>query len=141
MDVRREAGRQACVDLARSANVKEIPLSDIMSDSSASFSRLFDLNERTALAMTLTHGVAGGTTEAARIALGIDFANRQMSGKYTADKWNYKHTTTTTYNWDTLQCKKCTRNQPCTKTANPWFSAKYCKQWGAVDEKCEDIQF
>lgn len=140
-DVRREAGRQACVDLARSSNVSRTLVSNNVSDFSASVSRLLDLNNRAAIAMTLTQGVAGGATDAARAALGIDFTNRQMSGKYTANQWNYRHTTTTTYDWDTLKCKKCTLNQPCTKTANPWFSAKYCKQWANVEEKCEDIQF
>ena len=40
-------------------------------------------------------------------------------GSKQLNQWNYKETITTTFNWDTLVCQKCTRNQHCKKTGNP----------------------
>lgn len=48
---------------------------------------------------------------------------------------------TTTFNWDTLVCKKCIRTQTCAQVKKPWFRSKYCARWNNTVETCEDIQF
>ena len=65
----------------------------------------------------------------------------QLAGSKSLNQWNYKETITTTFDWETLVCHKCTRTQQCSKTKNPLFGNKYCKTWADPVETCNDIQF
>lgn len=64
-----------------------------------------------------------------------------LIGSYSLNQWNYKETTVSTFEWETLNCHRCTRSQRCTKTKNPMFGKKWCKDWADPQETCRDIQF
>ena len=66
---------------------------------------------------------------------------RELVGSKQLNQWNYKETITSTFEWDTLICHKCTRTQQCSKTKNPLFRSKYCKTWADPIETCADTQF
>lgn len=68
-------------------------------------------------------------------------AQRELVGSKQLNQWNYKETITATFEWDTLICHKCTRTQNCSKTKNPLFGNKYCKDWEDPVETCTDTQF
>ena len=68
-------------------------------------------------------------------------AQRELVGSKQLNQWNYKETITATFEWDTLICHKCTRTQNCSKTKNPLFGNKYCKDWEDPVETCIDTQF
>ena len=75
-------------------------------------------------------------------ANGLDSSTeREFVGSKTLNQWNYKETVTTTFDWETLNCHKCTKSQQCSKTRNPIFGNKYCKEWAEPVESCNDIQF
>jgi len=56
-------------------------------------------------------------------------------------EWNYRETTTATFDEVSLVCHKCIRSQECETTKNPLFGNKYCKDWAEEVENCTDIQF
>jgi len=66
---------------------------------------------------------------------------QELSASQSTNNWNYKETVTTTFEWETLNCHKCTRSTTCAKTKNPLFGNKYCKDWGEPVETCTDTQF
>ena len=68
-------------------------------------------------------------------------AQRELIGSKQLNQWNYKETITSTFEWDTLICHKCTRTQQCSKTRNPLFGSKYCGTWADPVETCTDTQF
>ena len=97
-------------------------------------------------------GVASGAASIAGIGLlgnvgagdadGTDAsAQKVLIGSKQINQWNYKETVTSTFEWETLVCHKCTRSQQCTKTKNPLFGNKYCKTWADAVETCTDVQF
>ena len=65
----------------------------------------------------------------------------QLVGSKAINQWNYKETITSTFEWETLVCHKCTRTQQCSNTKNPIFGNKYCKTWSDPVENCVDTQF
>lgn len=66
---------------------------------------------------------------------------RDLIGSKQLNQWNYKEVITSTFEWETLKCNKCTRSQQCSKTKNPVFGSKYCKTWADPVEKCVITQF
>ena len=92
--------------------------------------------------------LAGGVGLAAAGLSGSDKANgadggaqRELVGSKQLNQWNYKETITSTFEWETLKCTKCTRSQNCTNKKNPLFGSKYCKSWAEPVEKCTETQF
>lgn len=83
---------------------------------------------------------SGTATQSAQAASQITNA-APMTRKYDSSTYNYKKVVEATYNWETLQCHKCTTITTCAKTKNPWFGSKYCKTWNNPVETCEDINF
>ncbi len=71
----------------------------------------------------------------------VDSGDKELVGTKQVNNWNYKETVTSTFEWETLMCRKCTRTQQCDKTKNPLFGNKYCKTWAEPVENCVDIQF
>lgn len=62
-------------------------------------------------------------------------------GTYQVNDWNRRETITSTFEWETLNCHKCTRVVDCAKEKNPLFGKKYCKDWAEAVETCTDTQF
>ncbi len=65
-----------------------------------------------------------------------DPAEREMVGSKTVNEWNYKETVTSTFDWETLTCHRCVRQQYCGKPKRKW-----CKKWNEATENCSDIKF
>ena len=63
---------------------------------------------------------------------------RDLVGSKVVNNWNYKETVTSTFNWQTMVCHRCTRRQNCT---DPKGGRRFCKKWADPVETCEDIQF
>jgi len=152
LDSRRELARIACVSLAegaalpRSANPPKGAFGKILTASTIAVS---------AVAMPFT-GVVAGVVGAAGIAgagltisSGSGNANggagsavsRELVGTQQVNQWNYKEVITATFEWDTLNCHKCTRVSNCSKTRRPWIGNKYCQTWEDPVETCTDTQF
>ena len=92
------------------------------------------------LAGTATVGLLGNSGSSG--ANGADASlQRELIGSKSLNQWNYKETITSTFEWDTLICHKCTRTQQCSSTKNPLFGSKYCKKWADPVETCTDVQF
>lgn len=150
LDARREIARIACVSFAdasslpKSAEPPKNPFGKIMSAVAvigavvaAPFTGGASL---VAAAALVTIGVAGNAGSGN--ANGNDAATqRDLVGSKAINQWNYKENITSTFEWDTLVCKRCTRTQQCSKTKNPVFGNKYCQTWEDPVETCTDIQF
>lgn len=66
---------------------------------------------------------------------------RELIGSKSLNQWNYKENITSTFEWETLKCNRCTRTQQCAKEKNPMFGNKYCKDWADATEECVETQF
>ncbi|MBQ8256010.1 MAG: hypothetical protein IJY99_03540, partial [Alphaproteobacteria bacterium] len=66
---------------------------------------------------------------------------RDLIGSKQMNQWDYKETITSTFEWETLKCEKCTRSQKCTKYKNPLFGSRYCGAWGEPVNTCNTTQF
>jgi len=82
----------------------------------------------------------GGNGEAGGLRDG-DLGAKQLIGSKQLNQWNYKETITSTFQWDSLVCHKCTKKQNCAKTKRPLFGSAYCKSWEDAVETCDDTQF
>ena len=101
--------------------------------------------------LTFFVGVAAGGVAGIGLSAnaGSDSANgsdggavsRDLVGTKQVNQWNYKEVITATFEWDTLNCHKCTRVQQCSKTRRPWIGNKYCQTWEEPVETCTDTQF
>ena len=60
-----------------------------------------------------------------------------LIGSKSVNDWNYKETVTSTFNWETMVCHRCTRVQNC---EDPKTVRKICKSWQDPVETCVDIQ-
>ncbi|MBD5400928.1 hypothetical protein HDR61_04280 [bacterium] len=65
-----------------------------------------------------------------------DSTENKLVGSSSVNERSYKETVTSTFNWETLICHRCTRKQACAK-----MKGKNCRTWGEVTESCTDIQF
>ena len=66
---------------------------------------------------------------------------RELIASKSLNQWNYKETITSTFEWETLKCNRCTRSQQCSKTKKPLFRDAYCKTWADPKESCKTTQF
>lgn len=165
-DVRREFARQACVSFADAASLpksSEPPkgffgkVAAMVAIAGAAVAAPFTgglsvVAVGGVMAASTGAVVAGAATAVAGIGLlgniGSGKANgadgslqKELMGSKQLNQWNYKEVITSTFNWDTMICTKCTRSQQCKKTKNPWFGKKYCKTWADAVESCQDTQF
>lgn len=142
-DVHREYGRVACINFAQASSAPKSPApsADVWGKVLGGIVAVGAI-----IAAPFTAGLslvpAGLMGVLSNDVNGDDVAAAsKLTGSYQLNQWNYKETVTSTYNWETLVCQRCTKSQNCSETKNPWFKSKYCKTWGEVVEKCNDIQF
>ncbi len=147
LDARREIARQACVNFAELSSLPKSP-----EPPKNAFGKV--LSGLAIVAGAIAAPFTGGASFLALNAVGIAglstgnnangddaSAQRELVGSKQLNQWNYKETITSTFEWDTLVCHKCTRTQQCNKTKNPLFGSKYCKEWADPVETCNDTQF
>ncbi len=99
-----------------------------------------------ALSATAMGMVAAGITQLGMNAgdPGNDSQNSmqlQLEGHHELNQWNWKQVIDTTFNWNTLNCRKCVRSTKCTKQSYPIFGKPKCKRWAESTETCTDTQF
>lgn len=154
LDARREIARVACVSFAdasslpKSAEPPKNPFGKILSSVAiigaavaAPFTGGASLIA-VAVASTAVSAIGLSGNAGSGSANGDDAASqRELVGSKAINQWNYKENITSTFEWDTLVCHRCTRTQQCSKTKNPVFGNKYCKTWADPVETCTDIQF
>lgn len=163
LDARREIARIACINFADISSLPKSPnppknafgkiLSAVAIAGAAVAIPFTGGASVVALGMTVSQlGIASAAVATAGVGLlgnvgsgganGDDAsAQRELIGSKQLNQWNYKETITSTFEWDTLVCHKCTRTQQCSKTKNPLFGNKYCKTWADPIETCSDTQF
>ncbi len=148
LDSRREIARVACISFAegaalpRSANPPTGAFGKILTASTIAAAAV-------AMPFTGVVGSVGMAVAGVSISSGSGNANgdaggavsRELIGTKQVNQWNYKEVITATFEWDTLNCHKCTRVQNCTKTRRPWIGNKYCQTWDEPVETCTDTQF
>ena len=148
LDSRREIARVACISFAegaalpRSANPPVGAFGKILTASTIAAAAV-------AMPFTGVVGAAGMAVAGLSISSGSGNANgaaggavsRELIGTKQVNQWNYKEVITATFEWDSLNCHKCTRVQNCTKTRRPWIGNKYCQTWEEPVETCTDTQF
>ncbi|MBR6838131.1 MAG: hypothetical protein IKM94_01000, partial [Alphaproteobacteria bacterium] len=161
-DARREIARQACVSMAdasslpKSPNPPKNPFGKVLATAAivgAAVAVPFTGGaSMIAVGGVLLNGAAVAGVAVAGIGLlgnaGSNGANgadaslqKDLVGSKALNQWNYKETITSTFEWETLKCRKCTRTQKCSVTKNPIFGDKYCKTWATPTENCVDTQF
>ncbi len=168
LDARREIARQACVNFAELASLPRSPeppknaFGKILS-AVAIVGAAVAIPFTGGLSAVAIAGIGGAVSAGVGVAaagaavagigllgnVGSGSANgedvpavqRELVGSKQLNQWNYKETITSTFEWDTLVCHKCTRTQQCNKTKNPVFGNKYCQKWADPVETCNDTQF
>lgn len=133
LDARRELAREACVTLSEFSSLPKSP-----EPPANTFGKMLAVTSGVLALAFIGYGDSNGND--VTLAEG-DLSERQMVGSTQLNQWNYKETITSTFEWDTLVCHKCTRTQQCSKIKNPWFGNKYCKTWADPVETCTDTQF
>ncbi|MFQ6703306.1 MAG: hypothetical protein ACLRFO_03865 [Alphaproteobacteria bacterium] len=163
LDARREIARQACISFADASSLPKSPnpprsafgkiLAGLAVVGAAVAIPFTGGASAVALGMTASQLAIGGAAVAtAGIGLlgnvGSGKANgedsmmgRELIGSKSLNQWNYKETITSTFEWETLKCNKCTRSQQCSKTKRPLFGSAYCKTWADPVESCAETQF
>ena len=155
LDSRREIARIACTSFAEGA---ALPRS--AKPPKGAFGKVLAATAVAAAAVAIPFtggasavviGVAAGGVAGIGLSAnaGSDSANgsdggavsRDLVGTKQVNQWNYKEVITATFEWDTLNCHKCTRVQQCSKTRRPWIGNKYCQTWEEPVETCTDTQF
>lgn len=155
LDSRREIARIACTSFAegaalpRSANPPKGAFGKVLAATAVAAAAV--AIPFTGGASAVVIGVAAGGVAGIGLSAnaGSDSANgsdggavsRDLVGTKQVNQWNYKEVITATFEWDTLNCHKCTRVQQCSKTRRPWFGNKYCQTWEEPVETCTDTQF
>lgn len=155
LDSRREIARIACTSFAegaalpRSANPPKGAFGKVLAATAVAAAAV--AIPFTGGASAVVIGVAAGGVAGIGLSAnaGSDSANgsddgavsRDLVGTKQVNQWNYKEVITATFEWDTLNCHKCTRVQQCSKTRRPWIGNKYCQTWEDPVETCTDTQF
>lgn len=155
LDSRRENARIACTSFAegaalpRSANPPKGAFGKVLAATAVAAAAV--AIPFTGGASAVVIGVAAGGVAGIGLSAnaGSDSANgsdggavsRELVGTKQVSQWNYKEVITATFEWDTLNCHKCTRVQQCSKTRRPWIGNKYCQTWEEPVETCTDTQF
>ena len=165
LDARREIAREACVNFAELSSLPKSPnppkgafgkILSAVAITAAAVAIPFTAGSSALLLAGATTWASGAVAAGAGAVAGIGLlgnagsggangadasAQLDLVGSKQLNQWNYKETITSTFEWDTLVCHKCTRTQQCTKTKSPWFGNKYCKTWADPVEICVDTQF
>jgi hypothetical protein len=93
----------------------------------------------------LAAGVAAvgvGAASEGKIKQGDDAESQlQMMGSYQLNQWNYKETIVSTFDWETLQCERCSRVSNCESTSGGLFKSASCAAWADPVETCKTVQF
>lgn len=155
LDSRREIARIACTSFAegaalpRSANPPKGAFGKVLAATAVAAAAV--AIPFTGGASAVVIGVAAGGVAGIGLSAnaGSDSANgsdggavsRDLVGTKQVNQWNYEEVITATFEWDTLNCHKCTRVQQCSKTRRPWIGNKYCQTWEEPVETCTDTQF
>ena len=135
LNARREAARVACINLAYASTAEMSPVASAIGASNSVASTV--VNQGTMI-MPYT---SGQSDLASAQELQDAIADLQMTGTSRSRNLTLIRDVNTTFNWDSLVCKKCIRTQTCAKVRKPLFRSKYCKTWNEAVETCEDIQF
>lgn len=155
LDSRRENARIACTSFAegaalpRSANPPKGAFGKVLAATAVAAAAVaipFTGGASAVVIGVAAGGVAGiglGANAGSDSANGSDggAVSRDLVGTKQVNQWNYKEVITATFEWDTLNCHKCTRVQQCSKTRRPWIGNKYCQTWEEPVETCTDTQF
>ena len=154
LDARREIARKACISFADASS-----LSKSQNPPKSAFGKIMAAVAvvGAAVAIPFTGGLSAVAVAAAGVAVagigvlgnagsgganGEDAAmQRELIGSNSLNQWNYKETITSTFEWETLKCNRCTRSQQCSKTKRPVFGNAYCKTWADPKESCTETQF
>ena len=97
-------------------------------------------------------GVAGGLAVGATLGsamIGGGDIQQDADGKMQLDlvgskqlnQWNYKETIVSTFDWETLQCERCSRVSNCESTSGGLFKSASCSAWADPVETCKTVQF
>lgn len=121
LDARREIARKACISFA-DGGVYAAVSSGVAVAAAAGIGLLGNA------------GSGGANGEDSKM-------ERKLIGSKSLNRWNYKETITSTFEWETLKCNRCTRSQQCSKTKKPLFGDAYCKTWADPKESCKTTQF
>ena len=113
LNARREASRQACINLAHAATVAMSPVSTATAYSNSVSST--SLNQAT-LIMPYTSGKSN-LQSAEQFNKALSAAD--LTGSSRSQNLTLIRDVTTTFNWDTLVCKKCIRTQTCAQVKKP----------------------
>ena len=155
LDARRESARAACVNFAEASSLPKSP-----APSKSGFAKLAGgVLATVGIAATVVMPFVLAPVGVGMVALGASMTSggpkngedggikdgslgeRQLIGSKQLNQWNYKETITSTFEWETLKCNKCTRSQHCSSTKKPLFGSRYCKAWGETVESCAITQF
>ena len=166
LDARREIARQACISFADASSLSKSP-----NPPKSAFGKIMAAVAvvGAVVAIPFTGGLSavavGGafiaTSGVAVAAAGVAVAGigllgnagsggangedskmeRELIASKSLNQWNYKETITSTFEWETLKCNRCTRSQQCSKTKKPLFGDAYCKTWADPKESCTETQF
>lgn len=132
----RDVARQACLALAYTSTTAIAPYT---SDAGVGMSGVGGLSMYGA---TLVMPFTSGATELASAEqVAEKTSGLKLAAVSKSEEKFLKREVNTTFNWDTMVCRKCTKDIDCIKTKKPWFSKRYCADWAQPVEKCEDIQF
>ena len=132
----RDVARQACLALAYTSTTAIAPYT---SDAGVGMSGVGGLSMYGA---TLVMPFTSGATELASAEqVAEKTSGLKLAAVSKSEEKFLKREVNTTFNWDTMVCRKCTKDIDCTKTKKPLFSKRYCADWAKPVEKCEDIQF
>lgn len=133
LDLKREYARQACVGLSE---VSSLPKSKTPpAHDTGMFLAI------TTIGLALAFSGYDNSNPDDVVYRDGDLGDRQLVGSKQLNQWNYKETITSTFEWDSLICHKCTKTQKCTKQKYPLFSGSYCGEWADPVETCTDTQF
>jgi len=132
----RDVARQACLALAYTSTTAIAPYTP---EAGVGMSGVGGLSMYGA---TLVMPFTSGDTELASAAqVAEKTSGLKLAAVSKSEEKFLKREVNTTFNWDTMVCRKCTKDIDCTKTKKPLFSKRYCADWAQPVEKCEDIQF
>ena len=160
LDARRDMARQACISFAELSSLPKTPTPSSALGKLVGVVAMAGVVALGVVATPFTGGASlavsaatvgamGAGTAVAAAAMSSGTASNGADGGAKLDlvgskqmnQWNYKEVITSTFEWETLNCRKCTRSQNCTKIGSPLFGSKYCKSWGDEVENCTDTQF
>jgi len=132
-NARREAGRVACMNLAKTSSVACIPQVEI----SAGLQTGATTIDGATLIIPITSGANNLMSMNQKMAY---TATGKLSNSYSKHTDDVMIDTKTVFDWDKLVCNKCTTQTIC-KKHYVLKKRKGCKKWHDPQTKCQDIPF